>query len=87
MCFEADRVSSLNDGEPSPDTMNPFFGLAPQADLYPTLAARPSDAEVRMFLEAHSIEYVYVDPAHPTLVGPDAEVVASSGEFELIRVP
>jgi hypothetical protein len=37
--------------------------------------------------EAHGIGYLYVDAVHPNTLIPDAVLVASDGDFEVLRVP
>ena len=63
------------------------FPSAPQAALYPDSTARPSSAAVAAFLKAHGIDYIYADAAHPNSLVVDAVPVATSGGFELLRVP
>ena len=53
----------------------------------PTPRPGPSPAAVTAFLRAHGIDYIYADAAHPNTLAPDAEPVASSGGFELLRLP
>jgi hypothetical protein len=66
--------------------MNPFFAMAPQRELYPAPAAMPTGDQVRAFLHAHGIDYVWVDPDHPNTLVPDATQVFWTGDFAVLRV-
>jgi hypothetical protein len=87
MCFQADVASSLIGGEWSPQVPNASFQWAPQREIYPEAAARPSSATVAAFLKDHGIHYIYADAKHPNSLVGDAEPIAASGDFEVLRVP
>jgi len=71
----------------SADIANPAFPWAPQYTLYPDSAARPSTAQVATFLKANGIGYVYADATHPNSLVPDAILVASDGDTQVLRIP
>jgi hypothetical protein len=87
MCFEADVNGPLLGAPVSAEAADPGFASAPQASLYPSASARPSSEAVMAFLKTHGIEYIYADDAHPNALAPAATVVASSGGYELLRLP
>jgi hypothetical protein len=87
MCFEADTVGPLFGAGRTAQQMDAGFASAPQRALYPSATASPSPAEVAAFLKAHGIGNIYVDAVHPNTLVPDAVLVASDGDFEVLRVP
>ena len=87
ICFAAGGLGAMVGGQSSDREPNPFFASAPQRGLYPSATASPSPAEVVVFLKAHAIGYLYVDAVHPNTLVPDAVLVASDGDFKLVRVP
>jgi hypothetical protein len=87
MCFEADVNGPLLGAEVSDKVPDAGFSFAPQAVLYPDSTARPSSAAVSAFLKAHAIAYIYADAVHPNSLVTDAIPVASSGDFEVLRIP
>ena len=87
MCYEADVNGPLFGAAPSTQVPDAGFAFAPQASLYPDATARPSSLAVSAFLKAHGIEYIYADAAHPNVLVADAVPVASSGDFQLLRLP
>lgn len=87
MCFEREYPSIIL-GAPRDITVpSQFFRGAPQMELYPSATATPSLEEIRAFLAKYDIRYVYADGRHPNTLAPDAVVVASSGDVQVLRVP
>jgi hypothetical protein len=87
LCFEPDVNGSLLGAEVSDQVADAGFALAPQSELFPDAAARPSPAAVKAFLARYRIDYLYADAAHPNTLVPDAVPVAAVGAFQLLRVP
>ena len=87
MCFEADVFGALSGAQRSAQTPNAAFARAPQHVLYPNATAHPSSAAVAAFLKDHGIDYIYADALHPNTLVPAAVPIATSGSFELLRVP
>lgn len=87
MCFEADVNGPLLGAPVSAQTPDAGFPSSPQAALYPDSTARPTSDAVAAFLKAHGIDYIYADAAHPNSLVASAVPVATSGGFELLRVP
>jgi hypothetical protein len=87
MCFEPEYPNLLLGAEPDMTVPSQFFRGAPQMALYPTSTATPSLAAVRAFLDQHDIRYLYVDSRHPNTLVPDAVLVASSGDVQVLKVP
>lgn len=87
MCFQADALAPLFGVERSAQTPDAAFVFAPQATLYPDSTARPPSTAVSSFLKAYGIDYIYADAAHPNSLVTDAVPIATSADFELLRVP
>ena len=86
LCFQADGSSWLVGGLRDPSIPNESFTWAPQRELYPDVAARPSEAEVATWLRTKGIEYVYVDTWRPSPVGEHATPVVTVGRVQLLRL-
>jgi hypothetical protein len=87
MCFQSDPFSIQLDVPPDPARMNPFFRLAPQRSLYPTVDAEPTAADIEGFLREHGIDYIWVDPRHPNDLVPTAIEIARDGDFAIYQLP
>jgi hypothetical protein len=87
LCFEPDVNGPLLGAEVSDQVADAGFPFAPQAELFPDAAARPSREAVREFLARYGIGYLYADSGHPNTLVPDAVPVATEGRFQLLRVP
>ena len=87
MCFEAEFPSILLGAKPDITVVSQFFLGAPQFELYPTAIAQPSSTEILAFLNRYGIDYIYADARHPNTLVPEAAVIASSGEFQVLKVP
>lgn len=87
MCFQADAVGPLLGAERSTQRPDAGFLSAPQRELFPDSAARPSSPAVVVFLKAHGIDYIYADALHPNSLVPEAIPVASVAGFTLLRLP
>ena len=87
MCFQSDSLAPLAGGQASLDLASPLFQAVPQRALYPTSSAQPSTESVVSFLKGHGIGYIYADAAHPNALVADVSVVATEGEFQILRVP
>ena len=87
MCFQAESLAQLSGGMASLDAINPLFQSAPQRQLFPTSSASPSPESLVAFMNAHGIDYIYADAAHPNALVPDATVVADAGEFRILQLP
>jgi hypothetical protein len=87
MCFGAEVLSTLIGAQPSLKVPNLFSKWAPQRTVYPDAAADPSSAVVAAFLKKNGIDYIYADAAHPNSLVADAVPIATSGDFQILRVP
>ncbi len=87
MCFQSDPFASQLGVPADPARMNPFFRLAPQRSIYPTVKASPSATAIEAFLREHEIDYIWVDPRHPNDLVPGAREIARDGEFGIYRLP
>ena len=87
MCFQEDVPRGFLGGEPDPTLESPFFGHAPQRDIYPTAGSVPSEAAMEEFLRQHGIEYVWVDALHSDRLVNDADPVYARGDVTIFRVP
>jgi hypothetical protein len=54
--------------------------------LFPTVGSRPTSDEVRQFLLAEGIAYIYADARHPNTLVADATPVAVDGDFQLREI-
>jgi hypothetical protein len=72
MCYMADVQRDLLERPLELGIVNPYFKRAPQRALYPSADIRLSIDEVRSFLVANGIGYVYADADHPNTLNPDA---------------
>jgi hypothetical protein len=86
LCFQADGSSWLVGGLRDPSVPNESWVWAPQRELYPDAAARPSETEVATWLRTRGIEYVYVDAWRPSPVGEFATPVVTAGTVQLLRL-
>ena len=87
MCYEAESLDMLVGAVKSPQIMSAGFAWAPQRVLYPNASAHPSPAAVAAFLASHGIDYIYADGRHPNTLVPAAMPIATSGAFQLLKVP
>ena len=87
MCFEADHPSFLLGAEQDMRIVGQFFRGAPQHELYPSSTATPSSTAILDFLDKYGIDYIYADARHPNTLVPDAVVIASSGDSQVLQVP
>ena len=87
MCFQAETAGGLVGGQMSADIANPAFPWAPQYALYPDSGAHPRPRRSSSFLKANGIDYIYADATHPNTLVPDAVLVATDGETQVLRVP
>lgn len=87
MCFEAEFPSVLLGAKPDMTIVSQFFRGAPQLELYPTSTATPSSTAILDFLDRYGIDYIYADARHPNTLVPDAVVIATSGDFQVLQVP
>jgi hypothetical protein len=87
MCFEADLPGTLIGSQPSVQVPNASFRWAPQRALYPDAAADPSSAAVASFLKNNGVDYIYADARHLNSLVADAVPIATSGDFQLLKVP
>jgi hypothetical protein len=84
MCFQTDTLGKLVGAPHDPTVMSPFFGIAPQRELYPTAEAVPSAEAVASFLAKHGIGYIYQDAVHDRTLVPWAVEVHRNGDFRLL---
>lgn len=87
MCFEPEFPSIILGAPPDLTIPSQFFRGAPQMELYPTSTASPTSDAVLAFLRKYDIDYIYADARHPNALVPDAVLIASSGDFQVLRVP
>lgn len=87
MCFEPEFPSILLGAKPNLTIPSQFFRRAPQMELYPTSTAAPTPGAILAFLRKYDIGYIYADARHPNTLVPDAVIVASSGDAQVLRVP
>lgn len=87
MCFEPEFPSLLVGAKPDLTIPSQFYVGSPQMELYPTSTAIPSASAILDFLDKHDIDYIYADARHPNTLVPDAVLVASSGDAQVLRVP
>jgi hypothetical protein len=86
MCFQAEALTDSIQHPSSQDVASVSFESAPQREIYPTAASRPSSSEVAAFLKQHGVAYIYADALHPNTLVDDAVPVMSVGEFQLLRI-
>jgi hypothetical protein len=70
----------------SADVPSASFLASPLGRLFPTVGSRPTSDEVRQFLLAEGIAYIYADARHPNTLVADATPVAVDGDFQLREI-
>jgi hypothetical protein len=87
MCFQAEVLDALIGLPMSVTVENAFFKWAPQRALYPNVTAEPSPERVAAFLKSNGIDYIYADERHPNSLVPNAVVIATSSNGQVLWIP
>ena len=87
LCFRAYSLAAMLGQPLDAQVVDPAFSIAPQAELFRTAGARPSERELLAFLRDHGVGYVFVDARHPNQLLPSAVPVFTSGSAQLLRLP